>query len=61
VSLVKTECMVVRLFFCESVIFNCENSAHGEDRLQGIYTMFCVIVIFICGDSVRCKDRLLGI
>jgi hypothetical protein len=53
---VRSDCRGFRLCLFVIVIFICESTVGGKDRLQGIYTFFCVIVIFICEDSVFGKD-----
>jgi hypothetical protein len=34
--MVRAECRGFRIYFCAIVIFICESSARGEDRIQGI-------------------------
>jgi hypothetical protein len=43
------------------VIFICENSGGGMDRLQGFRLCLCVNVIFIYESCVRGEDILQGI
>jgi hypothetical protein len=40
VFVVRAGCSGFRLYFCVIIIFIYESSAHGEDRLQAIYTIF---------------------
>jgi hypothetical protein len=36
-----------RLCLCVIVLFICEGSVLGEDRVQGIYNMFCDFDIYL--------------
>jgi hypothetical protein len=58
---VRRDCRRFRLCLCVIVIFMCESSVHGNDRLQGIYILFLRDLMFICESSVCGEDRQQGI
>jgi hypothetical protein len=60
-SVLMTDFSGLNFCLCVIVIFICESSALGEDKLHGSYSMFCVILIFFCECSVLGENRLQGI